>query len=575
MKKMLIQRHKWLPITFLFLTLGGVWILGDFNITAYTSSDTVQLQTCTANQEGIVDLFDETQVHEIQILGTDDLYETLNETYLETDRKDYFAVDVIIDGTRLNNVGIRLKGNASLRTAVGGGMGGFEPPEGMDFPEGFQPPEGMEFPEGFEPPAGFGPQGGFHAQEVLGQKVSEGITADSQKQESNNIPYLLKFDEFVTGQCYGGYSEIALRTSGISKDESLLQEPVTNEVLNSVGILAPKSVYVALQLTASSDPLLYTLAEQPDQHYIDEYFPESNSVLYKVIQVGNDFSYLGEDPTAYAEIFEQKTAINDADMTPLIKFIRFVSESTDEEFAAQLDDYLEVIAFADYLAAQNLLSNSDSLAGMGNNYYLYYDFNTERFTILSWDANESLGKLGMGGGASLGIYWENDEQFGQMFEVNVNAEVDGDQNQRGKGGMNKGNHLLKERFLATPKFLTLYEERYRLLYEEIYEQDLITPIIDKFVAVVSDYNAGHAVVDSAAFEKAVESVRTFVEERHAYLKTTELLAPSTTSFGSEKRLASFFSSLYTSLDAKHDSYHRRGPPYRGFGETLLRKRGLS
>ena len=72
-----------------------------------------------------VALFDDTVVHTIQILISDADYEQMITTYQQTGVKDYFHADVIIDGVRVSDVGLRLKGNASLRTALGGmGMGG-------------------------------------------------------------------------------------------------------------------------------------------------------------------------------------------------------------------------------------------------------------------------------------------------------------------------------------------------------------------------------------------------------------------------------------------------------------------
>jgi spore coat protein CotH len=51
-----------------------------------------------------------------------------------------------------------------------------------------------------------------------------------------------------------------------------------------------------------------------------------------------------------------------------------------KEFAEQLPQRLDIVAFADDLAVHNLLANNDSLAGMGNNYYLYYDYHTSKST---------------------------------------------------------------------------------------------------------------------------------------------------------------------------------------------------
>src|SRR5699024_462590 len=75
--------------------------------------------------------------------------------------------------------------------------------------------------------------------------------------------------------------------------------------------------------------------------------------------------------------------------------------STDEEFAEELDDYVDAESFAKYLATQEILSNTDAMDGPGNNYYLWYDTTEKQFTVLSWDLNMALSGM-MGGGSMAG-----------------------------------------------------------------------------------------------------------------------------------------------------------------------------
>jgi len=534
-----LKRHYRLLILFVLVVVLCIVALRYTRIIAYTVPGEKEAVERIKNYENEVDLLDPTVVHEVVILMSEEDQQKMLATYQQTGEKDYFEVDVIIDGVRINSVGIRLKGNSSLRSAAGGGFGdrGFDrgniiPPEGQQMPgrdrQRVQPPGGITLPtpgaggdivppEGIQPPGGLAwpntegqgnlvpPQGALP--QPSGQAAPGAAWPETASRGGGNLPYLIKFDRFVSGQRYQGLAEIALRTSGASGDISLLQEPVSNAILNEVGIPIARSVYGSVQMTGG-EAKLYTIAEHMDQTYLNRILPDSDGVLYKVTQVGNDFSYLGEDPTLYANIFDQETAKKKADLAPLIDFIRFVNQSTDEEFAGQLAERLDIVAFADYLAVHNLLGNNDSLAGMGNNYYLYYDFDTEKFTILSWDMNESLGKLSMGSGSQIDIYWEGvGVMFGRGF---------GD----APGG--RGKHLLLQRFLANAEFRALYKERYRLLYEQIYENDLLTPKIEAFAALVTDYSAEHSIVDQTAFDAAVSKNLSFVAQRHEYLTSTEM-----------------------------------------------------
>lgn len=43
--------------------------------------------------------------------------------------------------------------------------------------------------------------------------------------------------------------------------------------------------------------------------------------------------------------------------------MKFLNESTDEEFAEELDDYVDTESFAKYLGTQEILSNNDAMDG--------------------------------------------------------------------------------------------------------------------------------------------------------------------------------------------------------------------
>lgn len=500
------RRHYHLLLLFVAAVVVSGVALRNNRITAYTVAGAESARRPTVNYNNRLDLFDATVVHEVVVLIAADDQKKMVTTYQQTGNKDWFQADIIIDGVRINQVGIRLKGNASLRMAAGGMRGGmrggpaggnFAPLDGAPVPQEAQPPGAGRFrpPEGFQAPGGVPPQEG----------------AGFSGTPTGALPYLVKLDRFVKGQRYQGLAEIALRTAGAFSDASVLQEPVTNYAMNSAGVPIARSAYVSVQV-GDGQPRLYTVAEHVDQTYVDRLFPDSNGVLYKAVQPGNTFAYLGEDPTSYANVFDQETAINRADLAPLIAFIRFVNEASDQEFAEQLPGRFDVVAFADYLAVHNLLANNDSLAGMGHNYYLYYDFDAKKFTILSWDANESLGKMTMGGGSQMDIYWE---RVGGMFGRGFG----------GPAGSGRGTHLLLKRFLATPAFRTLYTERYRLLYERIYGRDLLAPKIRELTALVTAYNAGRGIVAQAAYNAAANKVLDFVAQRNEYLKSTDLLRP--------------------------------------------------
>jgi spore coat protein CotH len=540
--KMRLRRHSVLLLLLVLVSAFSTLALGEQRIIAYTVPGKSQLIQVGYDYTSGVDIFDDTIVHSIEIIMDEADYQQMLTTYQQTGIKDYFAADVVIDGTRVSSVGIRLKGNASLRTAVGGraGMqmggagGGFlnqdgeNPPQmGRLRPERGQAPPDREMP-GFEmmPP----PQPGelpdqeditenpFReppdlqdmpaaplAEMPLPQEMPFG-SGDTTQSRENLFPYLIKFDQFVEGQSYQGQSLLALRTYGISYDEAMLQEPVTNHIFQVMGLPAAKTAYAGVQLNDAAEQF-YVISEVIDQTYLDKHFDDAGGVLYKA-ELGSTLSYQGEDPSAYTSSFTQQTRKNSADLAPLIEFIRFLSEADDATFESELPVRFDVDAFATYLAINNLLVNTDSIAGMNNNYYLYYDDQAARFTLLMWDANESFGRLNFGGG-------------GQSASAHDLFDTGGGRG-AGPGGMG-GSNTLVARFLGNTKFKALYEQKLKEVYQQAFVSGSIAAKVDQYAGMIRSVNPQRPLVDLQAYDQAVDSLLKFVEQRHLYLAGTSLL----------------------------------------------------
>ena len=524
------KRHYPLIVLLLVVTLVLGVGLGNQRVIAYDSADSaVEVAVEGFDYVNDVALFADTVVHSIQIVMDQDDYDTMISTYQSTGEKDYFHADVIIDGVRVNDVGVRLKGNASLMSALGGrggrmALGGageqqlapgqmpqdgvlpfdaenmplrgnrVQPPEGMELPEGMalpdienlpQAPGGMQIPAPGEQPADGQQQGGMpFGGNFPGAAAVEGET---------KIPLMIKFNEFVSGQTYQGYSAVAIRTYGTSYDAAMLQEPVTNAMFRLAGLPATLTAYAGVALNDEAETL-YTISEVINETYLERNFAYAEGVLYKA-ELGSTLSYQGDDPSTYAGSFTQQTRENDADLAPLIEFMRFLSEADEATFESELPDYLDVDSFATYLALCSLLVNNDSIIGMNNNYYLYYDDQAERFTLLYWDGNESLSKLGGGSNASTSLV--------------------GDQTQR-SFRMGGGTNTLLSRFIANPSFYALYEQKVAEVYQVVYASGAITAQVEAYAALVGAASEG--LVAAEAYEAAVSSVREFIEERMAYLE---------------------------------------------------------
>jgi spore coat protein CotH len=145
---------------------------------------------------------------------------------------------------------------------------------------------------------------------------------------------------------------------------------------------------------------------------------------------------------------------------------------------------------------------------MNNNYYLYYDDLTTRFTLLMWDANESFGKLNFGGG-------------GQSAATHGLYDTGGGRG-AGPGGMG-GSNTLVTRFLGNATFKALYEQKLKEVYQEAFVNGAIAAKVDQYASMIRAANPQRPLVDLQAYDQAVDSLLDFVEQRQQYLASTPLL----------------------------------------------------
>jgi spore coat protein CotH len=199
-----------------------------------------------------------------------------------------------------------------------------------------------------------------------------------------------------------------------------------------------------------------------------------------------------------------------------------VNNSSDTEFDAHLTDRVDVASFARYTAAQNLLLNFDDMAGPGRNYYLWYDLTSGKFTVVGWDYNFTFSgdatqgphdstnmRGGFPGGPGPGMQPPADAR---PPDIPAPGGPDG-----GFAGM--GGNKLKERFLASAAFKTVYEDAYRDLYQKIYASGIPQTTLDAITTTLSTVDGYNAQEVSTA----AAQLRTVIQTRTTSLANNEVI----------------------------------------------------
>lgn len=361
-------------------------------------------------------------MHEIGVEFSDDDYESLISTYTNTGEKNWMEATVTIDGVTYEDAGMRLKGNSSLAGLRGNGGG----------------------------------------------------VGDSSADDPASLPWLIRLDHYVDGQNHEGVTELVVRSN---MTETALNEALALDLLAEAGLAAQAAVSVSFSVNAG-EPTLRLVVENPEDTWMAAAFDETGA-LYKAESTG-DWSYRGEDPEAYDEVFDQEAGDDNADLTPLIEFLDFVNNSDDESFASELADRLDVEAFATYLAFEDLIDNFDDIDGPGNNAYLYYGVESDRFTVVAWDHNLAFGAMGArAGGPALGTHPEMPSPPGGADGF---ARAPGGAGPA--GGPAGGTNVLVERFLAVDSFEAMYDDALTELQESLIDSGLAQQLLDARIAIL-------------------------------------------------------------------------------------------
>ncbi len=402
------------------------------------ATQTAAVEIATTDQSTGTAFLSGDEVHDIAVEFDEDAYAELLEAYAADGSKEWISATVTIDGTTYEDAGVRLKGNSSLFGLAGGNRQG------------------------------------------------PGGSADADSPES--LPWLIRLDKYVEGQNHNGIADIVVRSNN---SDTALNEAVALDLLEIAGLASQDSAYATFTVN-DSDPVLRLVMEHPDEIWMDDAFSSSGS-LYKAESTG-DYSYRGEDPEAYDEVFDLEAG-DDEDLSELIAFLDFINSADDASFSAELDEWLDTEAFATYLAAQELIANQDDIDGRGNNSYLFYSESTGQLTVVPWDHNLAFGGLGQG----LDL-----PQGGPPQDLPGRTGVSADRQLRaGPGGGLEISNVLVERFLSDHVYLQMYEDALTELTALLFDSDVATDVLDSWAELLRTEAAQLVTAETVAAEAEV------------------------------------------------------------------------
>lgn len=263
----------------------------------------------------------------------------------------WFAVDIDYDGMTWTDVGMRYKGNSSLRSAWQSG--------------------------------------------------------------TRKLSFRLHFDKFadadptLADQRFWGFKKMTF--SNAYQDSSLIRDRVAADLFREAGVPAARGTFVRVYADWGEGPVyfgLYTMIEDPSDDMLTAQFGDDSGNLYKPegMSVGPGGGGGGLASFVESEMIK-KTNEADADYSDVQAFIAALNDTSTsgDAWRANLEATIDVDGFLDVLALNQAMENWDSYGWMFHNFYLYGDpAQGGRLVWFPWDLNESLMDRSFGGPGGMG-----------------------------------------------------------------------------------------------------------------------------------------------------------------------------
>jgi hypothetical protein len=211
------------------------------------------------------------------------------------------------------------------------------------------------------------------------------------------LPIKLDFDEFedtypeIDNQRFYGFKQLTLSSN--YNDASSLRETVASDLFDEMGVVSAETAFYELYLDYGEGPVyvgLYTMVEVVDDTVIETNFDDDDGNVYKPDGVSAAFSADSFDATT----LDKETNSDEADFSDvqaLYDTLHSELRTTNATaWRSQLESIFDVDTFARWLAVNTVIQNWDTYGVAYHNYYIYTDPSTGLITWIPWDNNEAL-----------------------------------------------------------------------------------------------------------------------------------------------------------------------------------------
>jgi spore coat protein CotH len=214
--------------------------------------------------------------------------------------------------------------------------------------------------------------------------------------------FRLDFDEYeldnpeLLDQRFWGFKKMTFSNGFV--DSSLIRDKTAADIFRAAGVPVARSSFVRIYVDTGDGPTywgLYTMIEDPSNKMLDTQFADGTGNLYK--PDGEGARLLSFDQAAMIK----KTNEDLADYADVQALITALNTGSGDAWRTSLEAVFDVDRYLTYQAANQVMVDWDVYGWMTHNYYLYADpSDGGRLVWIPWDLNEALlVKVGGPGGS--------------------------------------------------------------------------------------------------------------------------------------------------------------------------------
>ncbi len=225
---------------------------------------------------------------------------------------------------------------------------------------------------------------------------------------TDKYPFKLDFDEFeddypeINNQRFYGFKQLNLSSN--DSDDSFMREKVASDLFREFGVPSARTSFCEVYLDRGNGTTflgIYTMVEEVDDSLVESQFDDDSGNLYKPDGDAATFAS-GTFDESELDLKRNEEAGDYSDVKALYDVLH-ASNRIDNPILWQddLESIFDVDQFLKYLAVNNIIQNWDTYGVMTHNYFLYND--EGRLVWIPWDNNESMQDGKMGGALSLSM----------------------------------------------------------------------------------------------------------------------------------------------------------------------------